>query len=406
MISVYAGLVVLLLGIGVEAQNPGTDSINSFSSKLLLDTLKNENGNFVVSPLSVSTLLAMLEVGSQGETNQQLKRTLEYPPHLARYGEQLYTAVIRDLKQRRGDSKNTLEFGSQMYIAKNLDLFQSYVDYLAQNFFTGAQKLDFQNGAATAKTINDWVSSATRGKINNLVQPASITKDSRLILTNAIYFRGLWAKRFNENRTTVEDFLIDPNISGSRVHSAAPSKMKKVHMMKQINRFVAGSDASLRAKWVHIPFDNNEFSMVLVMPTDEDGINGLSRRLTKENVDRIINEKGFKNVVLGLPRFKISTDLPLVESLKRLGIRDIFSPSADLRKISNDRLFVNQILHKAQIEVNEEGSSAAAASAVLVNTLSLINSDDLTFYANQPFMFFLVKNNPAYTLFVGRVTEP
>ncbi|XP_071445371.1 serine protease inhibitor 42Dd-like [Hetaerina americana] len=406
MISGSASLVLLLLSIGANSQSPATDSVNGFSYSLLKDTLQSQNGNFILSPISMSTLLAMLEVGVIGDSNQELRQALNYPAQSTRFGQQVYSPIITDLKQRRGDSKNVLEFGSHIYFSKNLDLLQSYIDYVSQFFFTGAQKLDFQNSAATAQTINDWVSSATKGKINNLVHPGSISKDTKLILTNAIYFRGIWEKKFNINRTTLEEFSTDPNISGSKIYLSGPEQTKKVPMMKQINRFLAGSDASMRAKWVHIPFDNKEFSMVLVMPTDEEGINSLSRRLTKENIDKIINTKTQKSVVLGLPRFKISTELRLDESLKRLGVRTIFSPAADFSRISNDRLFVNKVLHKAEIEVNEEGSTAAAASAVLVNTLSLVNTDDLTFYANQPFLLFLIKNNPAYTLFVGRVTDP
>lgn len=410
MIYVYVALALLSLSTRTVSQNQAVDSINGFSVEFLTDILSNQHGNVILSPLSVGTLLAMLEVGAQGNSKQELRQVLKYPSQSLNSGQDSYRGIIHEIINMHQKSKTILEFGSRIYISHDiLRLNPRYTESIENNYFADVRKLDFRQTNLATQIINEWVNSVTRGKITSIVPPGAISQDTRLVLANAIYFRGVWEKKFNVNSTTKEKFITDPNVSGKGVNSPDPKSIKLVPMMYQVGTFLAGTDSQMRAKWVHLPFENGDFSMVFVLPTDDNGINDLSKRLTKENIAQIIQTKSTKSVTLHVPRFKISTDLSLIDSLKRLGVKDIFGPGSDLSGMlarAQDHLYVDQVFHKAEIEVNEEGSTAAAATGVLVNTLSLFHAEELYFNANHPFLVFIIKNNSGYPLFMGRVVEP
>ncbi|KAG8224522.1 hypothetical protein J437_LFUL004213 [Ladona fulva] len=405
MVFVYIVLAIISLS-GRTLSQTAIESIDGFSVDLLKDTVENGYGNIIMSPLSVSTLLGMVEVGARGNSKEELRQALHYPSQNPKFGVDAYKGILQGLTYRKGNSRSILEFATQLYMSYQEYLYSNYQNVISNNYLAEIRKINFQDVNLSVNTINEMVKAATKGKITSIIDSGAITPDTRLILANEIYFHGIWERQFDKNRTTIESFVTDPTVSGRAIQTVNPNQVIQVSMMQQAGSFISGLDSELRAKWVHLPFDNKEFSMVLVLPTDDNGINELAKRLTKEHLNRIIRTRSTHSVVLRVPRFKISNQLSLVNSLKRLGVQDIFGPAADLRDMSKNKVFVNNILHKAEMEVNEEGSTAAAASAVLVNTLSLSTSEDLIFYANQPFLVFLIQNNPGIPLFVGRVTNP
>ncbi|XP_066995578.1 ipis-1 [Anabrus simplex] len=393
-----AGCVAVILAIllNVQAADRASkriaDASSEFSVELLKTLLKQSKGNAVIAPLSVSTLLAMLQQGAENSTKTQLENVLHTTKEESREG---YGHIIRSLKMRK--SKSTLEFGSSVFLNNEFEMAPEYKDILLDDFHANIELINFKHSQDAAKQINKWVSQITKNRIPELVSSDEISPRMQLVLTSAVYFKGVWTRTFNPNKTYTGKFSPELGIDIT------------IPIMHQVGRFRAGEDRSLGAKWVELPFDGDEFSMVLVLPSEKHGLDALLEKMTARDLSNMLNTRKTKQVILDLPRFKLAGGTSLISVLEKLGVTNIFHAEADLRGISDTKgtLMVSDIIHKAEIEINEEGGSASAASGILVNTLSLMPyADDLTFIADQPFLAIIVDRVNSVPLFTGRITDP
>ncbi|PNF40585.1 Serpin I2 [Cryptotermes secundus] len=365
-----------------------------FSVDLFKAALKADAGNVVISPVSVSTLLALVQQGSGGNTATQLEEVLHLDPEQSRDG---YSHLTRNLKVLAGNE--SLEFANGAFLNEGYQVKSGFRKVLEEDFLSSVETVQFSNSAAAAGEINSWVSNHTHGKIPNLVSPDSLDSLTRLVLVNAIYFKNFWKTSFLKNETRDDDFFIRPNTS------------KKVPTMHLKKKLLTGSLESLNSRWLQLPFQGNRFYLLIILPNEKDGVENLVNSITGPEISDLIEnleDRGYSpEVQLSLPKFKLQTTLELGPALKKIGLTDIFTDRANLTGISEEPVAVSQVIQKAEIEVDEDGATAAAATAIIIKTLSaILPPPPLVFRVDHPFIAFIVDDLNKLPLFACRVTDP
>ena len=397
LVSVICVVVVVLVFFSnktwaVEENDLGTVSrgINKFSFDLY-KKLKDENKekNLFYSPASISIALAMTYAGARGNTEKQMADVLNFTLpqdrlHLA------YSKLIENLKSAKDYE---LSIANALWLQKDYKLLQEFLNIMGKYYKGGFNEVDYIGDPQGARIkINDWVSKETKEKIKDILQPGDITKLTRLVITNAIYFKGKWLTEFDKEFTRDEDFYL---INGQKT---------KVKMMYQENRFNYYENDDLQL--LEMPYKGDKVSMVIILPKT-------GKFVTVENMmDEKKLQEWLKNamktkVKVYIPRFKFTQMFGLSEDLSKMGMEDAFDENkADFSGINGRKndLYISKVIHKAFVEVNEEGTEAAAATAVILDTKALI--EELVFKADHPFIFFIRDKETGSILFMGRVMDP
>uniref|UniRef100_A0A8C0FYH1 Serpin family B member 11 (gene/pseudogene) n=1 Tax=Chelonoidis abingdonii TaxID=106734 RepID=A0A8C0FYH1_CHEAB len=360
------------------------------------------NKNIFVSPMSISTGLVMVLLGARGNTATQMQ-TVSVNKTLV-HGfifSSLFLPCLNMTFFLIGLSHPVSYGGSDLWILTLInDLYftvQQYLECTKELYGAMLQTVDFENATEAARqTINSWVESKTQGKIRELFVPGVIDPTAVLVLVNAIYFKATWEYKFEEKYTMPKDFRINQNES------------KSVQMMYQKDRFKIAHIQEMNAQILMIPYAGKSLSMIILLPDDITGLEQVERAMTYEKLIRWTSLESMKDreVEVYLPRFKLEDTFELNLPLQEMGMIDVFEESkADLSGMAPPRkLFLSKVVHKAYVEVNEEGTLAAAATGSVVVNRSHI-SDGL-FMADHPFLFF-IQHNPTNTiLFLGKLCSP
>jgi serpin B len=361
----------------------------------LFDDLREAPGNLFVSPYSISVALAMTYAGAEGETERQMREVLHYTLAESRLHPAFNRADL-DLASRGEEAAGSddgpfrLRISNSYWAQDDFQFLDTYLDTLAVNYGAVAYQLDFRGDPESARmTINDWVDRQTEGRIDELVPAGAITPITRLVLTNAIYFNAAWDVPFEEADTADGSFQ---RLDGSTV--TAP-------FMNQVERHRYAEGDGWQA--VELRYDAPELAMVLVLP--EAGRFEEIEAALGDSFEAIEDALVTHQTTLSMPRFSFSSDFALGESLMRLGMVDAFSGAADFSGMNGARnLFIQAVLHEAFIAVNEAGTEAAAATAVIVGEVSAPPLATITF--DHPFLFFIVDHPTGQILFMGRVLDP
>ena len=391
-------------------------STNQFAADLYA-RLATQDGNLFLSPASIETALAMLSAGAHGRTEQQMSSTL----HLALPGDKLHPAFAQLLRrwngenvpvdapspagsQKPGDNPQPspttqperlyeLAAANSLWVQQEFALRPEFVGLSQQSYDAAVQTVDFGAGDFARQAINSWIAKRTRGKIPELVAAGSLSKDTRLILTNAIYFKGNWGSPFDAARTTPQSF-----------QKSATDKLQ-VAMMNQQGTFKYFEQNGFQA--IELPFAGGDLSMVVLISSKIDGLTELTKRLTAENLTTWIDHLSSETVNVSLPRFKLSSQFQLSQTLASLGMTDAFSTGADFSGISMDEgLQLSEVLHQATVDVNEAGMEAAAATGVVAVARSARVSTPKEFKADHPFVFLIHDRVSGAILFLGRLENP
>ena len=317
---------------------------------------------------------------------------------------------------------NAAHDGYQLKVANALWGQQGYTfldDFLKltkDNYGAGFNTVDFKGATEEARqTINSWVEQQTENKIKDLIAPGVLKPETRLVLTNAIYFKGDWQTPFDKTRTGDEYFsviLTQPQSVTAAIH---PILVPMMHRMDDFN-YLAGDGFQA----LEIPYKGKDLSMVLFLPHAADGLPAFEASLTAANMQQWLSQlRPASSVHLTLPKFKLAAEVGLRETLMAMGMREAFDPRlADFSGIASRQLmqgegnlYVSAVIHKAYADANEEGTEAAAATAALVfeptsAVVSLSQPPILIFCANHPFLFLIRDNRSGGILFMGRVTDP
>jgi serpin B len=362
----------------------------------LYQQVEAKNPNLVFSPASISTALAMTYAGARQETEKQMAAALRFTlPQ-----ERLHPAMneLTAALAARGEGKKGADGGpfrlrivNTTWAQKDFALVPAYLDVLAQHYGAGVNLLDFIKATEPSRqTINQWVSDQTESRIKDLIPMGVINGNTRLVLTNAVYFNAAWLKPFPDT-TSDAPFM---RAAGSPVN---------VPTMRLETRARAGVVPGLAAA-VALPYQDERLSMLVVLP-DEGKLAQLEGQLATQGLTQIDAALADQSVILTLPRFKFETPIDLKAALSALGMPIAFDDAADFSGISTaERLLIQGVLHKAFIAVAEKGTEAAAATAVVAGTTSA--PQGLYILVNRPFLFFVRDDASGAILFMGRVSDP
>lgn len=376
------------------AANQLGDCILGFSVDLYKQLLSesNQHGNIFCSPFSISAALSMALGGARGNTAKELSAVLQVE------GDAIHSQFSGFFSKLPGYAKDVkLHVANRMYCEQTFPVLESYLSLLKDSYEATIESVDFRNNYESVRNqVNAWVEKTTQSKIKDLLPSGSVDALTTLILVNAIYFKGLWKSQFNTRATRCSDFHLDRK------------NKKQVDTMYQKSSFKMGSCNDLDVTALEIPYQGAKTSMVVLLPNDVEGLSKLEERLTDHKLKNLFNMlRSRSNVELYLPKFKLEHTIGLKKTLQAMGINDFFSSRADLSAISAaGNLVATDVVHKAFVEVNEEGTEAAAATAVVMMCRSA-RMPEIThkFVVDHPFMFLIRSHDPEVVLFVGSVRE-
>ncbi len=382
------------------------DGNNDFAFEAY-QTIKGD-GNVFFSPYSISIALAMTYAGARNSTEQQMADTLHFTLPQDRL-HPVFNSLDLELAQRGQGAKGKDDKGFRLNIVnalwaeKDFTFLQTFLDTLAQNYGAGIRLLDFKNAPEPARlTINDWVSEQTEGKIKDLIPQGAINALTRLVLTNAIYFNAAWQNAFSKNNTSDGTFHL------------RNSGEVTVPMMHQTDRFTYTEGTDYQA--VELPYDGRELSMVVLLPK-EGQFNAFESSLDAGKVDAIVQGLEGKEVQLTMPRWEFTSSFGLNAALGDLGMPVAFVPPVSSGCTPQQAnfsgmdgtcdLYISDVIHKAFISVDETGTEAAAATAVIVGVTSMpMPEETVVMTIDRPFIFLIRDIQTGTILFLGRVMDP
>jgi serpin B len=351
--------------------------------------------NLFLSPFSIRVALAMCAVGARGETRRVMADLIGAPESIEEQNRQ-YARLLKSV-QGDGDRSFQLVTANALWGQQGYHFKPDYKKAVAEFYGGVFHEINFRAQPDEAvRAINAWVSSKTREKIRQLVKRDFINDDTRLVLTNAIYFKGRWEKEFEEADTRDEDWL---GLKGTR----------KVSMMHQKGGYLYYESGDFQA--LDIPYKGRQLSMLVVLPRKKDGLASLERQWAGGGAYRQVTE-GLDHeevVIVSLPRFRMETEFRLKPVLCGLNAELAFSDEADFSGIGEEPLKISEVVHKAFVEVNEEGTEAAAATGVGMVLCAGLGSPPpppKVFKADHPFLFFIRDRRTNAMLFSGRVLDP
>lgn len=346
-------------------------------------------GNVFLSPISISTALGMVYAGAEGATATEMAQALRFPS-----GGDLHGDVGGLLRRLPIESEGRiLRVANALWVQRDFRLKPDYLSLVAKQYGGNASPVDFVAAPDQAiATINGWAEEKTAGRIKGLLARANINNDTRLILTNSVYFKGDWLHPFKANQTSQRPFLLP----GGRSMPAT--------FMRQRGQFKV-----LRADGFQVleaPYKGEELSMMLFVPNEADGLERFEQALTGEKLESLIKgvraaERG--DVELVMPKIEMTTKASLVPELEALGMRRAFTNGAELGGIASPaRLRLSDVIHQTFLLVDEKGTEAAAVTGAIAEIVSM----PMQFHADRPFFFLIRDNRTGTTLFMGRISDP
>ncbi|UCD76853.1 MAG: serpin family protein [Phycisphaerales bacterium] len=361
----------------------------------LYDQLRGQSdGNLFCSPHSISAALAMTYAGARTETAEQMARTLHFglPQDRLPAGFRELAARLEKRDEDEEPAHVELAIANRLWSQTGEKFLDDFLDTVRINYGGGFETVDYRGDLEGARqTINDWVAQRTREKIRDLLQRGDITPLTVLVLTNAIYFKGDWLTQFDPKKTRDLPFHI------------AADKAVKTPMMSLKSNF--GLYESKDLQMLEMPYDGERLSMLILLPTARDGLPRLEEVLSMNRLEGWLKESNVRETQVLLPRFRMTSRFDLGETLAALGMPLAFTGWADFSGMNGKRdLFISKVIHQAFVQVDEQGTEAAAATAVGIMRTSVTRPP--TFLADHPFLFVIRDRETGAILFLGRVMDP
>jgi len=330
----------------------------------------------------------MTYAGARSETQAQMARTMHYD--LA--GEGLhpgFEALTQSLQQQ----ESAFYVANRLWPQKDYVFLDDFTRTSTRFYNASLRTVDYiHNTEASRREINDWVAAATQQKIRELIPSGVLNELTRLVLTNAVYFKGSWDTRFDPARTRQADFHI--------------SDLRSVQVPMMLQTIQAPYGENELCQWIELPYQGKQMSMMFLLPGREVALDRLEAALSPEKLDSWVEGSASEKVLVSVPRFRMSFFSSMAPVLARMGMPDAFDENrADFSGMTGRKeLYLSHVLHKAFVEINEEGTEAAAATAVVVATKSAVLSQQ--FIADRPFVFLIRDRKTGCILFVGRLADP
>jgi serpin B len=357
-----------------------SETNNEFGLDLLKQVSSEQDGNVVISPISVSSSLAMAYTGSAGATREQISRTIALGNRSDSDVGEDYRLLMQSLENV--DSRVKVSVANSAWIKEDFPVREGYVSDLETYY-------DAKIGEGIDKQeMNSWVARQTEGKIDEIVK--NVRSRDRMFLINAVYFDGKWREKFDESSTSSEEF-------------EAPGGNVTVEMMSQKEEF--GYYGSDRYSLARLPYGRDKVAMYVLLPERNAGVDKVLENLTANELDQAFNATDKRELRVKLPKFKAEYSRRLNSDLKSLGMENAFNrSSANFSGISRRPLYISTVRHKTFIEVDEKGTEAAAATSVGATFTSA--TLPTSFEVDRPFIFFIRDDRSGAVLFSGKITNP
>ncbi len=370
-----------------SASGTAADASNAFAFDLYAE-LGSAEANLGLCPLSIDTALAMTYAGAQGETAEQMRTVLHLPSGPQAHEDMgALGAGLATL-----DGGVSVDLANRLWVHDGYPLRQDYLDLLGKHYQAPPETVDFVRAPGEAiATINQWVGEATHGKVPEIVTRDMIDSLTRLVITNAVHFKGLWKSPFDPAKTRDRPFHVKPD------------ETVDVPMMNQLAPFRYTETEQLQL--IELPYEGDALSMVVLLPKERDGLASLERGFGQDELDTLLAAAHETQIQVALPRFQVDSAFCLKKALIALGMTDAFDASkADFSGLTDDPagLYITAVAHKTRVEVNEEGTEAAGATAVVMSKRGML----LRFQADHPFLFLIRDTRSNAILFLGQVANP
>ena len=377
-----------------DAKAKVAESVNAFGLDLY-GRVRGEKGNLFLSPYSIASALSMTWAGARGETADVMAETLALPEAWRGEPERIH-AAFGHLTESLNDPKAAyaLSVANSLWGQKGYGFRADFLGLVDEHYGAGLREVDFLRATEAArKTINDWVEKETREKIKDLIPPGLLMPETRLVLTNAIYFLGTWQFAFDKAHTREENFF-------------APSAAVKVPMMQETKHYRYADAGGHHV--LQLPYKGGDLAMLLLVPKAKDGLAAVEASLSAEALAGWIGQTKHTRVRLFLPRFKTTWRCMLAKVLAKMGMARAFDPEkADFSGIDGgvEPLWIDQVVHKAFVKVDEEGTEAAAATAVAMACEGMPCPPTVV-PADRPFLYLIRDTRSGAILFLGRLVNP
>lgn len=363
-----------------------SDSINKFTFEIFNKILlKNFNENVFISAFSIHSAMGMVYEGADGETAKEIEKTL----FINNKNKNRLGVAKNLIEELNKEEKNKLKIANALWIQNDYKILKSYLSIIEKYYFGKARNLDFKGEPEKSRTIiNKWVEEKTEDKIKDLIPEGFLNSSIKLVLTNAIYFKGSWLYKFNKNFTKEEDFKTEEG------------EIEKVQMMSATGKeFNYAEDENYQI--LELPYDGETLSMLILLPKNDNLninyslFNELKKKLKKQKVNVFI------------PKYKFEKKYFFFEILYEMGVHKAFEDNADFKKITGKKnLKIGNVIHQAYVQVDEEGTEAAAATGITLRLTSVIIEHIPVFRADHTFLFFIFHNKTNCILFTGKVSKP
>jgi len=379
--------------ISTEGLSNVVDANNKFAIDLYSKYKTNE-GNVFFSPYSISTALAMTYEGARGQTAEEMQKVFYFPEdsNTMRNG---YANLYAEIN--KPDKKYKLSVANALWAENDFQFLDEYFNVVDQYYNGKVTNLDFKRDPEGSRvTINNWVEDKTNDKIKDLIPSGVINSMTRLVLTNAVYFKGEWVKQFNKDDTIERDFTTDSN-----------NIVKAFMMQRTDDESIYNYGENNILQILEMPYSGDDLSMLIILPKDNN-LEDVEKSFTTDELSDWKDELKEQRVNVFLPRFKFETKYFMAEDLAEMGMPTAFG-NADFSGMTGKMdLVISQVIHQAFVEVNEEGTEAAAATAVIMKETSAGPGGPTipVFNANHPFIFIIQQKDTGNILFMGRVSNP
>ncbi len=388
--------VFYVVGVGSETEEINLSDFaieNNIFVINLYKALAKEKGNIFISPFSISTGMAMTYAGTNGNTASEFAEVMRFKTNLQTHNSYFRT-LLSYLDNLAMETNIKFYLANCIWLQKGFPFKKDYISQVRNNYFSDVKNIDFRRQDRSRRAINGWVEEHTNNKILDLLKPGFINSDeTKMVLTNAIYFKGKWEHKFNKSFTRDEPFYFSDTDS-----TLTPFMYRKAEYDLYIDDLCTVCE---------IPYESNNLAMVFIVPHKREGITQLEEKLSVELYLRWINEGYTQLAKVHIPKLTMASEFSLAKTLSDLGISNAFSGNADFSGITKkDGICLSEVAHKSVIQIDEEGSRIASATAIGTRKKLATPEDAKRFKADRPFLFLIRDTYSKLILFIGRVVKP
>lgn len=377
-----------------DANKDGYENIalsnNQLGFQLLSKLQKDKEENILISPFSLFIALSMVNNGADGETKKEIQKVLHTNLEIDQLNEQ--NKMLFD-KVNKNNEEIRLGMANSIWLNEHFHFQDTFAQNMKKYYKAEIEKINIMS-QETFKSINDWIKEKTNGKIEKIVERPLDDKEIVSILINAIYFKGQWLKEFDANLTENRTFYLNNQ------------SIKEIPYMQQQNKWLYFENELFQA--VSLPYKDGNLSMKVIMPKEQTKLEDVMNNMTNENWEKWSKEFSVKEGTVLIPKFQMKYEVDLNEVLKQLGMKSAFEKGANFNKLikEKDSLWIDQIKQVSFIDVNEEGTEAAAATSVMVITETSIENEPFYMEVNRPFFLAVVDEKIDIILFLGLIQNP